>query len=72
MIQNWMLETLSIFLTTCGALLIFVGHQRLLARLSGISKDLPEMLVRHNRQLSVGLAVISASLVLQCAALIYL
>ena len=72
MVANWALEAASIFLTMCGALLIFVGHQRLRARLAEVSKDLPEMVIAHHKQLSGGLAVISVSLVLQCIALIYL
>ena len=72
MFATWVLEAASIFLTTCGALLIFLGHQRLRARLSGVAKDLPETVIAHHKQLSAGLAVISASLVVQCAALIYL
>ena len=72
MFANWVLEAASIFLTTCGALLIFVGHQRLRARLSALSKDLPEMVIAHHKQLSMGLAVISVSLVVQCIALVYL
>ena len=72
MFANWVLETASIFLTTCGALLILVGHQRLRARLAELRKDLPDMVISHHKQLSVGLAAISASLILQCIALIYL
>jgi hypothetical protein len=72
MVANWALETASIFLTMCGALLIFVAHQRLQARLFAVSKDLPEIVISHHKQLSAGLAVISASLVVQCAALVYL
>jgi hypothetical protein len=72
MVQNWILEATSIFLTTSGALLILLGHHRLQAQLAKVSKELPEMLIAHHRQLSGGLAAISASLVLQCLALIYL
>ena len=72
MFAKWVLEAASIFLTTCGALLIFVGHQRLRARASELSKDLPEIVVMHHKQLSAGLAVISVSLVVQCIALVYL
>ena len=72
MFANWVLEAASIFLTTCGALLIFVGHQRLQARVSELSRDLPEIVVAHHKQLSAGLAVISVSLVVQCIALVYL
>ncbi len=72
MFATWAFETASIFLTMCGALLIFVGHRRLQARLLEVSSDLPAMVLTHHKQLSAGLAVISASLVLQCAALVYL
>jgi len=72
MIANWILEATSIFFTTCGTLLIFLGHQRLRARLSELSSRVPEIVITHHRQLSAGLATISVSLVLQCVALIYL
>ena len=72
MFASWVLEAASIFLTTCGALLILVGHQRLRSRLAEIAKDLPEVVISHHKQLSVGLAAISASLILQCIALVYL
>jgi|tagenome__1003787_1003787.scaffolds.fasta_scaffold20772917_2 glycopeptide antibiotics resistance protein len=72
MVATWILETASVFLTTCGALLIYLAHARVETKLPKVIPAELQIFANHHRQLSFGLGVIAASLVVQCAALVYL
>jgi hypothetical protein len=70
MATRWILEAIGLFATTSGALLAFLAHQRLptLLAADGAEPRRAAIFLAQHRKLGVVLAVIAASLTLQCAA----
>lgn len=72
MLIRWFVEAAGLFATTSGALVIFMAHRRLhqaLTEAGGRQANPP--LDQQFRRLSVALALLAASLVLQCAAMFF-
>lgn len=71
MFENWLLNSLSVFLSTVAALLIFLAHRQLpmaVASLAGYEKLRFE---QQHRRLSIALGLLAAWLVIQCLPFIY-
>ena len=70
MATRWIMEAISLFATTSGALLVFLAHQRLPLLLGAEATEpgrTASFMAQH-RRLGIALAIIAASLTLQCAA----
>lgn len=73
---RWILEALAAYLTTSGALLVFIAHQRMPLPPLEVPFSLEDMqklqvLHKHHRRLTYALALLAAGLVFQCVVLFF-
>lgn len=73
MITRWIMEAAGLFATTAGALVIFMVQSRLGAALDTIpASQAGDLFGQQFRRLSIALALLAASLVVQCAGMFFI
>lgn len=71
--STWAMEAIAVFATTTGALLIFLAFRQMSKLVAGVNT--PEgqrAFEKHYKRLAWAFGLVSASLVLQCAAMFFI